>query len=234
MSYIKHVRITKLARMKLYAKHITSEWTLPSDILEYHWKRRYHWHKLNKQAIRNYQWPTGLSLGKTPLPCFTPASQSPPEAPFCAGEPQMKLLIVPPEAHHLEEGVVMDVLNFPPQLGNGALASANAGTLLVDEASLKKFLLSLIIRAKFRKPYTDRKRHINSFVRSKWRGADSNLPVAHTGYQVLSDILFRLCLALFYLSGKPSGIWLLTINFMPFSLVWAAGLEVGVTLAERK
>ncbi len=35
-------------------------------------------------------------------------------------------------------------------------------------------------------------------------------------------------------SGKPSGIWLLTINFMPFSLLWAASLEVGVTLAERK
>ncbi len=51
-------------------------------------------------------------------------------------------------------------------------------------------------------PYTDRKRHINSFVRSK--------------------------------SGKPSGMRLLTINFMPFSLLWAAGLEVGVTLAERK
>ncbi len=49
--------------------------------------------------------------------------------------------------------------------------------------------------------YTDRRRHINSFVRSK-------------------------C--------KPSGMWLLTINFMPFSLLWAAGLEVGVSLAERK
>ncbi len=41
-------------------------------------------------------------------------------------------------------------------------------------------------------------------------------------------------LALFDLRGKPSGIWLLTINFMPFSLLWAAGLEVGVTLAEKK
>ncbi len=41
-------------------------------------------------------------------------------------------------------------------------------------------------------------------------------------------------IALFDLSGKPSGIWLLTINFMPFSLLWAAGLEVGAVLAERK
>ena len=41
-------------------------------------------------------------------------------------------------------------------------------------------------------------------------------------------------IALFDLSGKASGMWLLTINFMPFSLLWAAGLEVGVTLAERK
>ncbi len=28
----------------------------------------------------------------------------------------------------------------------------------------------------------------------KWRGAESSLPRAHPGYQVLSDILFRLCL----------------------------------------
>ncbi len=35
-------------------------------------------------------------------------------------------------------------------------------------------------------------------------------------------------------NDDPSRGGRLTINFMPFSLLWAAGLEVGVTLAERK
>ncbi len=34
-------------------------------------------------------------------------------------------------------------------------------------------------------------------------------------------------------SDLPSGICLLKINFMPFSLLWPARLEVGVMLAER-
>ncbi len=54
----------------------------------------------------------------------------------------------------------------------------------------------------------------------------SSLPVPYTDRR-------RHINSLFDLSGKPSGMWLLTITFMSFSLLWVAGLEVGVTLAEK-
>ncbi len=40
--------------------------------------------------------------------------------------------------------------------------------------------------------YTYVIRHITCLVSIKYRGGESSLPVAHPGYQVLSDILFRL------------------------------------------
>ncbi len=56
-------------------------------------------------------------------------------------------------------------------------------------------------------------------------------------YLYLTQVEKDTYIALLDLSGKPSGMWLLTlftIKFMPFSFLWAAGLEAGVTLAERK
>ncbi len=48
------------------------------------------------------------------------------------------------------------------------------------------------------------------------------------GGMVVFDLLLVDCL-------RYDGLLLVeTTNFMPFSLLWAAGLEVGVTLAERK